>query len=145
MPSNGGPALTCCNCETYGWTFESSDVQQCQRCKGVLYCSKVVTSESISFNSHSFFQLCQLEHFNKVHKKHCKYFHGSKVKESSLHNPYTCQKCIRVLAVGKQCMTLQEGSFMCFFEHQAYLTGVLKLQKNKKVRKENKTIIEASG
>ena len=36
---------TCCNCETYGWTFDKQDVQQCQRCKGVTYCSKVLTMD----------------------------------------------------------------------------------------------------
>ena len=35
---------TCCNCETYGWTFDKQEVQQCQRCKGVTYCSKVSTT-----------------------------------------------------------------------------------------------------
>jgi hypothetical protein len=82
---------------------------------------------------HPFPQICQLEHFNKAHKKHCKYFLGSKVKEESLHNPHTCSKCIQMRAVGKRNMTLQEGSFVCIFDYQAFLTGVLQLLKNKTV------------
>jgi hypothetical protein len=78
-------------------------------------------------------QICQLEHFNKVHKKHCKYYLGTKVKEASLHNPYSCPKCVQMRAIGKGNMTLQEGSFVCIFDNQAYVTGVFQLQKNKKV------------
>ena len=82
----------CYNCESYGWMqADTSVIQQCQRCKGVTYCSKV----------------CQMEHWNKVHRKHCKYFLGSKVKESSLHNPKTCTKCIHMQKLkGKQIMNM---------------------------------------
>ena len=78
-------------------------------------------------------QICQLEHFNKVHKKHCKYFLGTKVKDSSLHNPYTCTKCQHVRALGKHNMTFEEGGLVCIFDYQAFTTGALQLLKNKKV------------
>ena len=123
----------CCNCETYGWSFEKKDVQQCQRCKGVTYCSKVTTCTAPDYILIYLIQICQLEHFNKVHRKHCKYFQGSKVKDSSLHDPYTCVACVNMRAMGKQNMTLKQDGFICIFEYQAYTSGVLQLQKNKKV------------
>ena len=49
---------TCANCENYAWTQPSdlSKLLTCSKCKFISYCSKK----------------CQLEHWVKVHKQHCK-------------------------------------------------------------------------
>ena len=36
-------------------------------------------------------------------------------------------------ALGKHNMTFEEGGLVCIFDYQAFTTGALQLQKNKKV------------
>lgn len=52
--------------------------KKCSRCKLLVYCSPI----------------CQLEHYNKTHKNHCKYLAGIKVKEGSIHTKKNCPRCI---------------------------------------------------
>ena len=59
----GGRA--CTNCVIYRWTCDMKNPKKCSRCKLLVYCSRI----------------CQLEHYNKTHKSHCKYLAGIKVKE----------------------------------------------------------------
>ena len=67
----------CVNCFAYDWHCDLSSLRQCSRCKGMTYCSEI----------------CQLEHYNKVHRKHCKYMAGIKVKEKSIHTMKNCLRC----------------------------------------------------
>ena len=67
----------CVNCLAYHWQCDQSSLRQCSRCKGMSYCSEI----------------CQLEHYNKVHRKHCKYMAGIKVKEKSIHTVKNCLRC----------------------------------------------------
>ena len=70
----GGRA--CTNCVIYRWTCDMSKPKKCSRCKLLLYCSRI----------------CQLEHYNKTHKNHCKYLAGLKVKEGSIHTKKNCPR-----------------------------------------------------
>ena len=59
----------CANCLVYGWTQpeDLDTLQQCSRCKVLLYCDKE----------------CQKEHWMRVHKQHCKKLTEAKKKERS--------------------------------------------------------------
>ena len=70
----GGRA--CTNCVIYRWTCDMSNPKKCSRCKLLIYCSRI----------------CQLEHYNKTHKNHCKYLAGLKVKEGSIHTKKNCPR-----------------------------------------------------
>jgi len=72
----GGRA--CTNCVVYRWTCDMKNPKKCSRCKMLIYCSRI----------------CQLEHYNKTHKSHCKYLAGLKVKEGSIHTKKNCPRCI---------------------------------------------------
>lgn len=75
----------CSNCNNYGWcdrNMKPTKQFNCSQCQTqsegwVLYCSKV----------------CQLEHWKKVHKRHCKYLAGKSIKPNSRHCKETCPKC----------------------------------------------------
>ena len=70
----GGRA--CTNCVIYRWTCDMKNPKKCSRCKLLVYCSRI----------------CQLEHYNKTHKSHCKYLAGIKVKEMSIHTKKNCPR-----------------------------------------------------
>ena len=69
----------CLNCCYYLWQKEedSSTNQHCSRCKIAFYCSRE----------------CQLEHWQNVHKKQCKYLAGKKVLPLARHDQATCLVC----------------------------------------------------
>ena len=67
----------CVNCLAYKWKCDLAHLKRCSRCKVVTYCSEI----------------CQLEHYNKNHKKFCKLLVGTKVKPKSMHSPEACKKC----------------------------------------------------
>ena len=76
-PKKGIQPKECMNCANFGWRCDMSKPKMCSRCKLVPYCSNI----------------CQLEHYNKVHHKHCKYLAGIKVREKSVHQVENCPKC----------------------------------------------------
>jgi len=71
--------MKCPNCTLYRWPQpdDKSSLKQCSKCKVVIYCSKE----------------CQKEHWEKVHKKQCKYLAKEKVFPLSRHDQITCQGC----------------------------------------------------
>jgi len=81
----------CTNCTLYGWKCDMSKPKRCAACKLVSYCSRI----------------CQLEHWNKVHKKHCKYLAGTKVRDKVGHLPNLCPKCKIVQGLNKQEVLLE--------------------------------------
>jgi len=75
----------CWNCPTYGWAdkYKTNPTNAktplvCNDCKFALYCSRE----------------CQLEHWKKVHKKHCKYLSGKEKSPISRHGE-DCHICRR--------------------------------------------------
>jgi len=71
--------MFCYNCDIYRWDqpADESTIKHCSRCKFICYCSKE----------------CQKEHWEKVHKKQCKYLAREKVKPLSRHDPGNCSGC----------------------------------------------------
>ena len=74
---NADSRTTCANCVVYSWKCDMSKPKTCGNCKAISYCSNI----------------CQLEHWNKTHKKHCKYLSGDKVKEKATHTHKNCMRC----------------------------------------------------
>ena len=76
----------CANCENYDWSqpADLSKLLTCSKCKFISYCSKE----------------CQLEHWVKVHKQHCKYLADQKVMPQSRHDPANCPMCVQQAKIG---------------------------------------------
>ena len=72
----------CVNCENFDWEQpeDKSTILKCSKCKMIYYCSKQ----------------CQQEHWEKVHKKHCRYMAETKVLAKSWHDESTCLVCREV-------------------------------------------------
>merc|ERR1719319_1897871 len=119
---------TCANCMLYEWNCDMSKPKQCKKCKKVSYCSRI----------------CQLEHWNKVHKKHCKYLAGIKVRDKAGHEPNFCPKCQEVEGVNMQreIPNPNSGIFPCMFVTEA---GSLKNRFNWRFRNEAIVMGEISG
>jgi len=97
--------VPCDNCLLYKWECDMSKPKQCKKCKMVNYCSRI----------------CQLEHWNKVHRKHCKYLAGTKVKDKAGHKPNFCPKCQIGQGVNKEkeFSSPNSGIFPCMFVTEA--------------------------
>ena len=76
----------CANCPSYKWPqLDNLAVyKRCAGCKILYYCS----------------QECQVEHWHKVHKFHCKYLSGKKEKKNSKHDPKKCKFCCNADKMG---------------------------------------------
>ena len=78
------PANTCHNCEKkLSSRFKKNpgavkDYKRCGNCHLLSYCDKV----------------CQKEHWEKVHKNHCKFLSGKVREKNCDHNAVTCARCI---------------------------------------------------
>ena len=61
----------CYNCAVYDWEHpeDKSTLKKCTGCRFVTYCS----------------QECQREHWEKVHKNHCKYLGQRKMLKNNMH------------------------------------------------------------
>jgi hypothetical protein len=95
-------ARTCANCENYAWAqpADPSNLLTCSKCKFMSYCSKE----------------CQLEHWVKVHKQHCKYLAGLKLLPQSRHDPAHCYTCERQAEIGEaQIVEATNPSLPCIF------------------------------
>ena len=78
------PANTCHNCEKkLSNRFKKNpgavkDYKRCGNCHLLSYCDKV----------------CQKQHWEKVHKNHCKFLSGKVREKNCDHNAVTCARCI---------------------------------------------------
>jgi len=78
------PASMCHNCkrkrrdEISEKTDERKEFLRCSGCHLLTYCDKH----------------CQTEHWQKVHKRHCKFLSGRKLLNNSMHMEDTCTLCI---------------------------------------------------
>ena len=86
----------CENCACYGWDQpeDKASVLKCSRCKQAFYCSKQ----------------CQLEHWEKVHKKNCRYLAELKIFPNSRHDESTCLVC--KVKTGKKNMTNPDNTVL---------------------------------
>jgi len=75
----------CANCLVYDWPQpqDLAALKRCSRCKELAYCGK----------------LCQREHWEKVHKEHCRYLAKPNTAPASLHTA-DCNPCREEAAVG---------------------------------------------
>ena len=92
----------CANCENYDWSqpADLGKLMTCSKCKFISYCSKE----------------CQLEHWVKVHKQHCKYLAGLKLLPQSRHDPAHCHTCERQAEIGEdQIVKATNPSLPCIF------------------------------
>eukprot|EP00092_Neocalanus_flemingeri_P035530 GFUD01038674.1.p1 GENE.GFUD01038674.1~~GFUD01038674.1.p1 ORF type:complete len:406 (-),score=128.53 GFUD01038674.1:125-1342(-) len=85
----------CANCVNYGWKqpADKNILKRCSKCKFLYYCSKE----------------CQVEHWVKVHKQHCKYLAELKVMAQSRHDPLSCPGCKEEAKVGPVEMAKQDN------------------------------------
>ena len=95
----------CANCMLFTWKQPESQHQQplqmCTRCRVPNYCGKE----------------CQEEHWNKVHKNHCKYLAGIKTATHSEHKKDTCPTCIAGNLVGDLVFSPTNPNYVCIFKN----------------------------
>ena len=93
----------CSNCFLFNWKQPENreTLRKCTRCYVVAYCGKE----------------CQEEHWQKVHKKHCKYLGGLKKAKHSEHIKETCKTCIKSDSVGDLVFSPTNPNYVCIFEH----------------------------
>ena len=91
------------NCELFNWeqpNTNTSPLKRCTGCRKMFYCSKD----------------CQVEHWRKVHRKHCKYFSGEKSLEGTVvHNKETCSICIMQESAGSDVYKEANPNYICTF------------------------------
>ena len=56
---------------------------------------------------------CQKEHWEKVHKDHCKFLAGKKKADHSEHNPATCSVC----NVGSMALQATNPNYICIWQN----------------------------
>lgn len=71
----------CANCLVFNWKSEGATLQQCSRCKVLVYCDKQ----------------CQEEHWYLVHKHHCKKLAEAKAEEERT-NPELKQSSVGIFS-----------------------------------------------
>ena len=93
----------CSNCFLFNWKQPENpkSLRKCTRCYVVAYCGRE----------------CQEEHWQKVHKNHCKYLGGLKKAKHSEHNKETCRTCIASDSVGDLVFSRNNPDYVCIFEH----------------------------
>lgn len=67
----------CANCLMFGWPNEADQNKICAKCKILHYCTKE----------------CQIEHWHKLHKFHCKFLASNKERPETKHEPSRCRFC----------------------------------------------------
>ena len=77
----------CYNCDIYEWKQpeDSSIIKKCAKCEFVNYCSSQ----------------CEEEHWENIHKHHCKYLGKEEVLEKSIHEKEDCPACQEELSTGE--------------------------------------------
>jgi len=89
---------SCANRSNYKWD-QLDDLSQnlrCSRCQTCYYCSKE----------------CQKEHWQKVHKFHCKFLSGRKIQMGSQHDSKTCLYCVIEVKIGDKNMCSEAFSYL---------------------------------
>ena len=88
----------CVNCDNYNWSQppRKSTLKRCANCQLLCYCS----------------QECQVEHWKKVHKRHCKYLSGKKNQINVKHEPRKCQYCIKEAHIGMDTTCSTENTYL---------------------------------
>jgi len=89
----------CTNCENYDWSqpADLSKLLTCSKCRFLSYCSRE----------------CQLEHWVKVHKQHCKYLADQKVMPQSRHYPVNCSTCVERAKIGLAELSSADNPTLC--------------------------------
>ena len=91
----------CLNCSMNKWKQpeDKSILRKCEKCQVVSYCGKE----------------CQEEHWEKVHKEHCRYLAGEEKAKHSEHNKETCNYCADEAAAGEGVSELSNPTYFCTF------------------------------
>ena len=91
----------CVNCSMNKWKEpeDTSILRKCEKCQVVTYCGKE----------------CQDEHWEKVHKQHCKYLAGEEKAEHSEHNAETCNYCAAEVEAGEGVSEVNNPTYFCTF------------------------------
>ena len=91
----------CVNCSMNKWKEpeDTSILRKCEKCQVVTYCGKE----------------CQEEHWEKVHKQHCKYLAGEEKAEHSEHNAETCNYCAAEVEAGEGASEVNNPTYFCTF------------------------------
>jgi len=81
----------CVNCVIYDWKqpCDKSDIKRCSGCQVFWYCS----------------DLCQKEHWRKIHNSQCKYMAGKEVLANAIHDEANCLVCKEESKAGKMTKT----------------------------------------
>ena len=89
----------CINCKVYDWKQPEnlSTVTRCTNCYMMYYCGRE----------------CQVEHWHKVHKNHCKYLSKQKTKKHSEHDLDTCKSCIAFRSAGASALEPTNPTYYC--------------------------------
>ena len=92
----------CPNCDLFSWNQPENQqsLAKCGRCHVVSYCGKE----------------CQEEHWNKVHRNHCKYLAGIKKAKHSEHRRESCTICIARDSVGDHVFSPANPNYVCIFD-----------------------------
>ena len=74
-------------------------MRKCEKCQVVSYCGKE----------------CQDEHWEKVHKEHCRYLAGEENAEHSEHNEDSCDYCAAEADAGEGVVETSNPTYFCTF------------------------------
>ena len=95
---------SCANCKVFGWVQPDpsiSPLKVCKGCRKISYCSKA----------------CQEEHWDKVHRRHCKFFSGEKGEGCTIvHNKETCRHSIAQKTAGQAVFKEKNPNYICLFD-----------------------------
>jgi len=92
------PPPFCANCQVFDWPqpVDPASLLRCSRCKVLQYCGK----------------LCQGEHWEKVHKHHCRYLAKPEKARASLHTA-DCTPCKEEAALGDSITRPTNPTYPC--------------------------------
>lgn len=102
------PAQRCINCERKGhderptrYGNPSKEYKRCSECRLMTYCDKD----------------CQLDHWLRIHKHHCRFLSGKKHLNNSRHNPLTCALCIEDRkSTTEEVESIKSPKMFCYIE-----------------------------
>ena len=91
-------SVKCANCINYKWKqpLDDSTIRRCSNCQLLNYCSKE----------------CQIEHWKKTHKYHCKFLAGIKTQSNIEHNPALCQYCKKEANITEKRREIREDNYL---------------------------------
>merc|ERR1719186_245685 len=95
----------CHNCErkvtkVFTATDPKENSKRCSNCHLMTYCDRD----------------CQREHWNKIHKDHCRFLSG-KIVKNSVHNPDACGQCIEAKqSSGAEISSFNSPKMLCCIE-----------------------------